>query len=101
MACQELTAHHTWALSGTPFHNGLNDIFPIFKFIAHPYAGVLGNFQKMMQGEMGTRAQRVQAILRSVMMRRTKEDFLLGKPLITLPKKYIKVGHLICYRYLF
>lgn len=79
-------------MSGTPIQNGLEDIFPVFRFVGHPHAGIYGNFKNMMVGDMGSRAQRVQAVLRGCMMRRAKTDVLLGKPLITLPKKYIRVS---------
>ncbi|KAF8253640.1 hypothetical protein K440DRAFT_533033 [Wilcoxina mikolae CBS 423.85] len=88
MACQELEAENTWALTGTPFVNRLSDVLPVLKFIHHPSAGTYEQFKALGCESNNQRgAQRVQAILRKYMMRRTKRDYLMGKPIITLPKK--------------
>lgn len=95
MACQELDAENTWALSGTPFVNRLADVLPILKFIHHPTAGTYEQFKALgCESNNHRGAQRVQAILRKYMMRRTKRDYLMGKPIISLPKKRIRMVEL-------
>ncbi|KAI5783669.1 SNF2 family N-terminal domain-containing protein [Geopyxis carbonaria] len=96
IACQRLDAEYTWALSGTPIQNSLYDIFPIFSFIGHPTAGNLDYFEAMMQSGVSDsiKAQRIQALLRSCYMRRTKNEILLGRRLITLPRKRVRMVEL-------
>ncbi|KAL7267198.1 hypothetical protein RUND412_010225 [Rhizina undulata] len=96
LACQALEAYNTWALSGTPIQNSLDDIFPVFRLIKHPHAGQLDNFNAMVnKSDDGQKnARRVQAILRGCMMRRKKDDLLMGQSLITLPKKRTRMVQL-------
>lgn len=93
-ACGYLEAENTWALSGTPFQNKLEDIYPILRFLNHP-CGVQEEFKKITSGKIDRlNANRVQALLRQCMMRRTKKDFLLGRPLIELPRKRVRMVEL-------
>lgn len=88
MACQRLEAEYKWCLSGTPIINSLKDIYPVFSFIGHPKAGNPDGFRSLIDSDNAIRnGQRVQAVLRTCSMRRTKNDTLMGKPLIQLPKK--------------
>lgn len=95
-ACQQLSAVNKWALSGTPIPNSLYDLFPIFSFIGHPTAGTIEGFRWLVgtHPSSAAAAQRVQAALRGNMMRRTKSDFLMGLPLISLPRKRIRMVEL-------
>lgn len=91
LACGELDSVNTWALSGTPFQNKLEDIFPILRFMGHP-CGYMAEFKELTKGkDERMNANRVQAVLRTCMMRRTKKETLMGKPLIVLPKKRIRM----------
>lgn len=86
LACQTLNALHTWALSGTPIQNSLQDIYPVFRFIRHPHVGTHEKFQLVTSGGGAEAAKRVQAVLRGCMMRRNKKDQLLGTDLVVLPR---------------
>jgi len=95
-ACQQLSAVNRWALSGTPIQNSLFDVFPILSFIRHPTAGTKEGFRTLIGPRPNSpdAAQRVQVALRGHMMRRTKMDFLMGLPLISLPRKRIRMVEL-------
>jgi len=95
-ACQQLSAVNKWALSGTPIPNCLFDVYPIFSFIGHPTAGTKEGFKTLVGRNPNSpeAAQRVQVALRGNMMRRTKMDFLMSLPLISLPKKRIRMVEL-------
>lgn len=86
LACQSLHALHTWALSGTPIQNSLEDIYPVFRFIRHPHVGSWEQFSIVINGSKTDAAKRVQAVLRGCMMRRNKKDQLLGTDLVVLPR---------------
>jgi SNF2 family DNA or RNA helicase len=92
-ACQSLQAVNTWALSGTPIQNAVEDIYPILSFLKHPTCQTYEAFRELVptKAEPMTKARRVQALLRGNIMRRTKKDMLLGEPLVVLPKKRIQI----------
>jgi SNF2 family DNA or RNA helicase len=95
MACQALDAVHTWALTGTPIQNSVDDVFPILKFIKHPTAIDIETYRKVVgRKDSKVKAQRVQVLVRKYMMRRTKRDYLMGRPLISLPRKRITMAEL-------
>jgi len=96
IACTELDAVHTWCLSGTPIQNALEDVYPVLRFIQHPTVGAHENFQALLGGTNNAtlKAERVKAVLRNYIMRRTKKDYLMGELLITLPKKRIRIVEL-------
>ncbi|TGZ79831.1 hypothetical protein EX30DRAFT_308430 [Ascodesmis nigricans] len=88
VACQRLEAEYKWCLSGTPIVNDLKDIYPVFSVLRHPTAGTHQGFLKLLSGaDPAVQGQRIQAVLRGCSMRRTKNDMLMGRPLIQLPKK--------------
>ncbi|KPV72160.1 uncharacterized protein RHOBADRAFT_18418 [Rhodotorula graminis WP1] len=88
-AC-ELSTSRRICLSGTPLQNSLNDIFSLVRFLRlepfldrhvwNQYIGVLA--QK--GDELGT--ERLQAIMRYIALRRTKDTKdTQGKPILSLP----------------
>jgi SNF2 family DNA or RNA helicase len=92
----KLVSEQTWCLSGTPIFNGLWDLFPVFNLIDMPrlknadvYRNLVGSVNS---GASVTprAANTVQVALRAAMMRRTKEDQFMGKPLIELPPKELE-----------
>jgi hypothetical protein len=88
-----LQAVNTWALSGTPIKNAVEDIYPILSFLKHPTCQTLEAFRELVptKAEPMTKARRVQVLLRGSILRRTKKDMLLGEPLVVLPKKRIQI----------
>jgi SNF2 family DNA or RNA helicase len=96
IACTELDAVHTWCLSGTPIQNALEDVYPVLRFIQHPTVSAYENFQAFLgaTSDATLKAERVKAVLKNYIMRRTKKDYLMGELLITLPKKRIRIVEL-------
>jgi len=93
LACQALEAVHTWALSGTPIQNRLEDIYPVIRFLRHPHFSTLKDWRAFIgsasEQDDIQKAKDVENILQEFMLRRTKEDMLLGRKLITLPEKRV------------
>ena len=88
LACGELKAHRKWCLTGTPVHNSLKDIYPLFRFLEVPVfkEATLFNARFVSCGNR-TGALAIQAVLRGLMIRRKKDDKINGRPLIILPEK--------------
>lgn len=84
-ACRLLTAKRKWVLTGTPLSNYMEEFFPYFSFLgvegSSDYLQFKHNYAKRNDASL----QRLDAILRKVMVRRTGSDRLFGAPLISLP----------------
>lgn len=88
-----LDAKFRWCLTGTPITNGLNDLFPIMRFVRvrpwfdwSEWRDSVARYEKR---NPNLAAQRAQAALLPIILRRMKDTLLDGKPLINLPPKTI------------
>ncbi|KAL2323933.1 hypothetical protein Fmac_022991 [Flemingia macrophylla] len=95
-ACCSLRAKRRWCLSGTPIQNTIDDLYSYFRFLKYdPYA-VYKSFYNTIKvpihkcPEQGYK--KLQAVLRAIMLRRTKGTLLDGKPIITLPPKTTRLS---------
>jgi SNF2 family DNA or RNA helicase len=97
--CCALKAHYRWCLSGTPVHNSLEDMFSLLRFLRIENAGDrqwwndhIGSYFKSKSASMQEKGfVRLHGILKNILLRRTKDMMLNGKPIITLPGCEIKV----------
>lgn len=92
-ACWGLRAKRRWCLSGTPIQNAIDDLYSYFRFLRYdPYA-VYKSFCSTIKIPISRNPtngyKKLQAVLKTVMLRRTKGTLIDGKPVITLPPKTI------------
>ncbi|KAF8009623.1 hypothetical protein BT93_J0589 [Corymbia citriodora subsp. variegata] len=92
-ACCSLRAKRRWCLSGTPIQNAIDDLYSYFRFLKYePYASYK-SFYSTIKIPISRNSlhgyKKLQAILRAVMLRRTKGTSIDGEPIITLPPKTI------------
>ncbi|GJX78641.1 helicase-like transcription factor CHR28, partial [Tanacetum coccineum] len=94
-ACWGLEAKRRWCLSGTPIQNAINDLYSYFRFLRYdPYEKIqifrssIKNLIKT-QPELGYK--NLQAILKTMLLRRTKGTCIDGKPIISLPTKTVRM----------
>lgn len=77
-ACWGLRAKRRWCLSGTPIQNAVDDLYSYFRFLRYdPYAGYksfCSNIKGPIQRNPTTGYKKLQAVLKTVMLRRTKGD---------------------------
>ncbi|KEF53190.1 uncharacterized protein A1O9_10638 [Exophiala aquamarina CBS 119918] len=99
-ACR-IRADHRWALSGTPMQNNVEEMYSLVKFCRiRPYndwakfskdiAGPIrrkGNGRYISVSEEEKAMQTLQALLRAILLRRTKQSKVDGKPILQLPPK--------------
>ncbi|KAI0173601.1 SNF2 family N-terminal domain-containing protein [Hypoxylon sp. FL1284] len=106
-AASRLQAKYRWCLSGTPMMNGPNELASLVHFLRiHPY----DNIQKYMSefkcldpkteaprnAAMQKRAIRIlRVLLSSIMLRRTKEQKIDGKPIVELKDKIVVVDYAV------
>ncbi|KAL1192621.1 Helicase-like transcription factor CHR28 [Cardamine amara subsp. amara] len=95
-ACCGLRAKRRWCLSGTPIQNTIDDLYSYFRFLKYdPYA-VYKSFCHTIKGPISRNSlhgyKKLQAVLRAIMLRRTKGTLLDGQPIINLPPKTINLS---------
>ncbi|KAK8955748.1 hypothetical protein KSP40_PGU009663 [Platanthera guangdongensis] len=94
-ACSGLRAKRRWCLSGTPMQNAIDDLYSYFRFLKYePYA-VYSSFCNSIKYPISRNAsqgyKKLQAVLRIVLLRRTKGTQVNGEPIIKLPPKSINL----------
>ncbi|KAJ1656085.1 hypothetical protein IWQ61_004281 [Dispira simplex] len=95
IAVSQLESHYRWCLSGTPIQNSLDDLYAPIRFLkVRPYC-VWERFRQDISGPAhGSNPQvqvfqRIQALIKAVLLRRMKTDIIDGKPILTLPEKTV------------
>ncbi|AMD22902.1 HHR133Wp [Eremothecium sinecaudum] len=100
-ACSTLSGTYRWALSGTPIQNNISELYSLIRFLRiapynreQKFKEDIGNSlsgKGDMNGEHTKRAvKKVQVLLSAIMLRRSKNSTINGKPILELPKKYLK-----------
>ncbi|XP_065868604.1 helicase-like transcription factor CHR28 [Euphorbia lathyris] len=94
-ACCSLRAKRRWCLSGTPIQNAIDDLYSYFRFLRYdPYA-VYKSFYSTIKVPISRNSihgyKKLQAVLRAIMLRRTKGTLIDGQPIINLPPKSISL----------
>jgi SNF2 family DNA or RNA helicase len=84
-----------WSLSGTLIHNSLDDAFVHLNFTGispiQEWDEFRDRISRYQRQQPALAARRLQAFLKTCMLRRTKDTQLNGKPILTLPEKTIQV----------
>lgn len=89
VACRALMGKHRWAITGTPIHNCVQELYPYFKFLRVPHNKSFEIFQKNFCNSADVNCtERLHAILKRILIRRTHATQLCGKPLIQLPRNH-------------
>ncbi|XP_061375542.1 helicase-like transcription factor CHR28 isoform X2 [Gastrolobium bilobum] len=94
-ACWGLRAKRRWCLSGTPIQNAIDDLYSYFRFLRYdPYA-VYTSFCSTIKTPINRNPskgyRKLQAVLKTIMLRRTKGTLLDGEPIISLPPKFVEL----------
>ncbi|CAH1434556.1 unnamed protein product [Lactuca virosa] len=94
-SCCGLRAKKRWCLSGTPIQNSIDELFSYFRFLkCEPYSNYK-SFCNLIKTPMSKNTnqgnKKLQAVLKTIMLRRTKDTLINGKPIINLPPKTIKL----------
>ncbi|KAJ3135495.1 hypothetical protein HDU90_003898 [Geranomyces variabilis] len=86
-----LSAERRWCLTGTPIHNKIDDLFPLFRFLGlspfNDYQSFAHFISKPLKASHPAAVSRLQTVMKLVTLRRTKNMSLDGKPILTLPPK--------------
>ncbi|GMJ06740.1 SNF2-RING-HELICASE-LIKE 2, chromatin remodeling 28 [Hibiscus trionum] len=95
-ACCGLRAKRRWCLSGTPIQNAIDDLYSYFRFLKHEPYDVYKSFcfgiKVPIARDHVKGYKKLQAVLKIVMLRRTKATLIDGEPIIKLPPKSIHLS---------
>ncbi|KAL6306911.1 SNF2 family N-terminal domain-containing protein [Sparassis latifolia] len=94
-ACYALEGRYRWCLTGTPLQNGVEELYSLIKFLRirplNDWAEFNEHIAQPIKGGRATAAmKRLQVVLRSIMLRRTKDTLVNGKPLLQLPARHVE-----------
>ncbi|KAH7568967.1 hypothetical protein ACOSQ2_012429 [Xanthoceras sorbifolium] len=94
-ACWGLRSKRRWCLSGTPIQNAIDDLYSYFRFLRYdPYAVYklfCSKIKVPITKNPAKGYKKLQAVLKTIMLRRTKGTLLDGQPIINLPPKVIEL----------
>ncbi|SCW00588.1 LAFE_0C07514g1_1 [Lachancea fermentati] len=99
--CCALESVYRWALSGTPMQNSIMELYSLVRFLRISPYNREHKFRVDIGNPLGKSAtnyddydkkqamKKVQVLLRAIMLRRTKDSEIDGKPILELPDKNI------------
>lgn len=90
VACCNLESFRQWCLTGTPFQNKVDDIYPLLRVLQVPYFKDRATFREQISGNAHG-ARKLREVLAPFSKRRTKDDLIAGKPIVLLPEKTVKI----------
>ncbi|KAF9645233.1 hypothetical protein BDM02DRAFT_3263042 [Thelephora ganbajun] len=95
-ACFELEGNHRWCLTGTPIQNKVEEFFSLVHFLRVKPLNDWGVFKQrivdpLKKGRAKAPMKRLHAVLKFIMLRRSKDDTINGIRILDLPPKTIVV----------
>lgn len=87
-ACSALRGKYRWALTGTPICNKEMDIYALLRFLRVTPFDDLPTYKRWLEDRKGGGGPRIHALMKTMMLRRTKE-MLREKEELTLPEKHL------------
>lgn len=92
-ACCSLRAKRRWCLSGTPIQNSIDELYSYFRFLRYDpydkYKTFGSSIKSFIARDPIKGYQKLQFILKTIMLRRTKDTKIGDKPVINLPPKKV------------
>ncbi|KAJ1982453.1 hypothetical protein H4R34_001712 [Dimargaris verticillata] len=93
IAVTHLESKHRWCLSGTLIQNSIDELYPSMRFLQIKPLDKWDRFRQEISSPFShehyaeSAMQRVQWLLKSLSLRRRKQDTLDGQPILCLPEK--------------
>uniref|UniRef100_A0A182J602 Transcription termination factor 2 n=1 Tax=Anopheles atroparvus TaxID=41427 RepID=A0A182J602_ANOAO len=90
-ACCELKGRSRWLLTGTPIQNKEMDVYALMKFLRCTPFNDLVHWKRWIDNKTSGGAMRLNTIMKSIMLRRTKKQLQERGSLTNLPDKTIEL----------
>ncbi|KRT78372.1 helicase, partial [Oryctes borbonicus] len=87
----EFSGQSRWALTGTPVHNKELDMYSLLKFLRCTPFDDLAIWKRWIANKNAGGQDRIQTVISSIMLRRTKSELQQKGALESLPEKFIDV----------
>ncbi|KAL3677103.1 hypothetical protein R1sor_027051 [Riccia sorocarpa] len=88
-----LRAKRRWCLSGTPIQNSIDDLYSYFRFLRYSPYDDFRTFREKIKDPVNQHPEKgykaLQGLLSAVMLRRTKDTLIDGKPIVNLPQRIV------------
>jgi SNF2 family DNA or RNA helicase len=103
-ACCQLSGTYRLCLTGTPMMNSVSELYSLIHFLRiRPYnefSRFQTEFKCLTKGDSTDREakramQKLQAVLKAILLRRTKQSKIDGEPIINLPPKTEEIQHVV------
>ncbi|NWU65379.1 HLTF factor, partial [Pterocles burchelli] len=96
-AALNLEGHRRWVLTGTPIQNSVKDLWSLISFLKLKPFTDQEWWQRTIQRPVTMGAPgglgRLQSLIRSITLRRTKTSKVKGKPILELPERKVLIQH--------
>ncbi|XP_030463667.2 putative SWI/SNF-related matrix-associated actin-dependent regulator of chromatin subfamily A member 3-like 1 [Syzygium oleosum] len=96
-AVTNLKAKRRWAVTGTPIQNGSFDLFSLMAFLRFEPFSIKSYWQSLIQRPLSqgnqTGLSRLQVLMATISLRRTKDKGLIGLPQKTIETCYVELSH--------
>ncbi|SSD61223.1 uncharacterized protein SCODWIG_02984 [Saccharomycodes ludwigii] len=105
VSCSMINSEYRWILSGTPIQNNVDELYSLIRFLRIPPYNKEYKFRADIGRPLSLKAnrngcdyngtdrenamQKVQVLLKAIMLRRTKESKIDGRPILELPPKNV------------
>jgi SNF2 family DNA or RNA helicase len=100
LAACNVQAEYRWCLTGTPMQNSVDELYSLIRFLRIPPYSSLEKFNRDFSRPLKAKnsygntkenaMQQLQALLKAIMLRRTKDSKIDGQPILQLPEKTIE-----------
>lgn len=99
IAAASLQATTRWCMTGTPMQNNVGELYSLIRFlrirpynVSERFNHEIGRPLRGGTGEGSDKAmQKLQALMKAILLRRTKKSTIDGKPILTLPERTTEV----------
>ncbi|NXW10518.1 HLTF factor, partial [Fregetta grallaria] len=96
-AALNLEGHRRWVLTGTPIQNSVKDLWALISFLKLKPFTDREWWHRTIQRPVTTGVPgglgRLQSLIRSITLRRTKTSKVKGKPILELPERKVLIQH--------
>ncbi|XP_010514866.2 PREDICTED: putative SWI/SNF-related matrix-associated actin-dependent regulator of chromatin subfamily A member 3-like 1 [Camelina sativa] len=96
-AVSNLKASRRWAVTGTPIQNGSFDLYSLMAFLRFEPFSIKSYWQSLIQRPLGQGNKkglsRLQVLMATISLRRTKEQSLIGLPSKSVETCYVELSH--------